>query len=203
MTTAPVPITTWNTYLLDQLEWHWHHQLRPRLDGLTDDEYFWEPTPTAWGVRPRGTSSAPVAAGSGTHTIDFAFPQPEPPPVTTIGWRIGHVLVVLAERVHSHFGGPPASYATWEYAATAAEALGQLDEQHAAWVAGVRALGEDGLARPCGPAEGPFADEPLAVLVLHINRELIHHGAEICLLRDLYRDLVPNPTEIQTQTEEH
>ena len=23
-------------------------------------------------------------------------------------------------------------------------------------------------------------------LVLHINRELIHHGAEICLLRDLY-----------------
>jgi hypothetical protein len=24
-------------------------------------------------------------------------------------------------------------------------------------------------------------------LVLHINKELIHHGAEICLLRDLYR----------------
>jgi hypothetical protein len=24
-------------------------------------------------------------------------------------------------------------------------------------------------------------------LVLHINREMIHHGAEIALLRDLYR----------------
>ena len=24
------------------------------------------------------------------------------------------------------------------------------------------------------------------MLVLHINRELIHHGAEIALLRDLY-----------------
>ncbi len=24
-------------------------------------------------------------------------------------------------------------------------------------------------------------------IVLHVNRELIHHGAEICLLRDLYR----------------
>jgi hypothetical protein len=24
-------------------------------------------------------------------------------------------------------------------------------------------------------------------LVLHISKELIHHGAEICLLRDLYR----------------
>jgi len=27
---------------------------------------------------------------------------------------------------------------------------------------------------------------PPADLVLHINRELILHGAEICLLRDLY-----------------
>ena len=26
----------------------------------------------------------------------------------------------------------------------------------------------------------------MADLVLHISRELIHHGAEICLLRDLY-----------------
>jgi hypothetical protein len=27
----------------------------------------------------------------------------------------------------------------------------------------------------------------MAELVLHINREALHHGAEICLLRDLYR----------------
>jgi hypothetical protein len=27
----------------------------------------------------------------------------------------------------------------------------------------------------------------MAALVLHINREAIHHGAEIALLRDLYR----------------
>jgi hypothetical protein len=27
----------------------------------------------------------------------------------------------------------------------------------------------------------------MAALVLHINRETIHHGAEIMLLRDLYR----------------
>jgi hypothetical protein len=33
----------WNAGLVNQLEWHWQHQLRPRLDGLTDDEYFWQP----------------------------------------------------------------------------------------------------------------------------------------------------------------
>jgi hypothetical protein len=27
----------------------------------------------------------------------------------------------------------------------------------------------------------------MAELVLHINREAIHHGAEVLLLRDLYR----------------
>ena len=48
------------------------------------------------------------------------------------------------------------------------------------------ALGEEGLLRPCGEAEGPYADLPMAALVLHIHREVIHHGAEICLLRDLY-----------------
>ena len=47
-------------------------------------------------------------------------------------------------------------------------------------------LGDEALAAPCGPAEGPFAEYPMAGLVLHINREAIHHGAEIALLRDLY-----------------
>ena len=51
----------------------------------------------------------------------------------------------------------------------------------------MRGLGEDGLARPCGPAEGPYAEASMAELVLHIHREAIHHGAEIALLRDLYR----------------
>jgi hypothetical protein len=40
---------------------------------------------------------------------------------------------------------------------------------------------------PTGPTEGPYADAPVAQLVLHINREVLHHGAELALLRDLYR----------------
>ena len=47
-------------------------------------------------------------------------------------------------------------------------------------------FGADGLAQPSGPAAGPYAASPMAALVLHINREVIHHGAEIALLRDLY-----------------
>ncbi|WP_020540873.1 DinB family protein [Nonomuraea coxensis] len=177
----------WNPLLRDQIAWHWTEQLRPRLDGLSDEEYFWEPAPGSWNVRPRGTGTAPIQGGAGAMTIDFAFPPPEPPPFTTIAWRLGHVIVgVLAVRNAAHFGRAATDYHSYEYAATAAEALAQLDEEYARWTAGVEALGEDGLARPCGEAEGEWAAHPMAELVLHINRELIHHLAEVCLLRDLY-----------------
>ena len=178
----------WTFQLYEQLDWQWREHMRPRWDGLTDEEYFWEPVPGMWNVRPRGTSKAPIAAGSGDFTCDYAWPEPDPPPVTTIAWRLAHLSMgVFGTRVASHFGGPPVHWETFEYAGTAAGALAQLDEAYAAWTAGVRGLGAEGLARPCGPAEGPYAEIPMAGLVLHINREAIHHGAEIALLRDLYR----------------
>jgi hypothetical protein len=162
------------TELTDQLEFHWTQLLRPRLAGLRDDEYFWQPVPDCWTVHRDGG-------------IDFAYPPPRPEPFTTIAWRLAHVIVgVFATRNHSHFGGPPASYESWTYATDAATALDQLDEQYATWMAGVRGLDGEGLARPCGPAEGPYGDRPMITLVLHIHREVIHHGAEIACIRDLY-----------------
>lgn len=178
----------WTTLIVDQLDWHWQEQLRPRLAGLTDEEYFWEPAGAGWSVRPRGTSSAPMAVGSGDFTIDFALPTPDPPPVTSIAWRLGHVIVgVFGVRSAAHFGGPEVSYQSFAYAGNADAALAQLDRSYADWSAGVRGLDAAALARPVGPAEGPWAEHPLGELVLHINREAIHHGAEIALLRDLYR----------------
>jgi hypothetical protein len=162
------------TQLADQLDYHWTNQLRPRLQGLTDDEYFWQPVPDCWTVHPDGA-------------IDFIYPEPQPAPFTAIAWRLAHVIVgVFAMRNHSHFGGPPADYESWRYATDAATALRQLDEQYRTWIEGVRALSDDDLYRRCGPAEGPYADYPFIALVLHINREAIHHGAEIACIRDLY-----------------
>ena len=187
MDTDRLTAIDWNTELIDQLDVHWRHQLRPRLDGLTDAEYFWQPVPGCWTLSRRGESKAPISAGAGEFTMDYAMPPTDPAPVTTIAWRLAHIIVGLfALRTATHFAGPPADYMTWEYAGTAAEALRQLDEQHIAWITGVRSLGASELANPAGPAEGSFADSPFAELVLHINREVIHHGAEIALLRDLY-----------------
>lgn len=171
MTTTTAHLTT---QLADQVDWHWHHQLRPRLEGLTDDEYFWQPVPDCWTVHR-------------DDEVDFAYPPPQPEPVTTIAWRLAHVIVgVLAVRSCTHFDGPPADYESWTYATDAQTALRQLDDAYATWISGVRTLTAADLATPIGPAEGPWADKPMLELVLHINREVIHHGAEIALLRDLY-----------------
>ena len=140
--------TDWNRILLHQWQWHWEHQLRPRLGGLTDDEYFWSPAPDAWSVRPRGRSTAPIQAGAGDFTIDYAFPPPDPAPFTTIAWRLGHVIVgVLAMRNAAHFGAPAASYDTWQYAGDAATALAQLARSSTPGYAGYATSAR----RPCSP----------------------------------------------------
>ena len=130
-----------------------------------------------------------MAAGGGDLVADFEFPEPDPAPVTTIAWRLGHVIVgVFGARNAAHFGGPPMDYRPPRTAPRRRDRARPARR-------GVRRLGQ-GRARasttrrwagPVGPAEGPFAEHPYAALVLHINREVIHHGAEILLLRDLYR----------------
>jgi hypothetical protein len=182
------PTRGWNEVLRDQLDFHYRQHFRPRLAGLTDEEYLWEPVPGCWSIRPSGTSTSPAPIGTGALRRDDAPDEPDPPPVTTIAWRIAHMTVeCLSMRTMNHFGVQNAHWETWEYTDHDDRALDQLDTAYDAWSAGVEALGEDGLARPVGAHEGPWAEFPYADLVLHINRELIHHGAEVCLLRDLYR----------------
>ena len=173
------------TELDKQLSWHWEYQLWPRWQGLTDDEYLWEPVAGAWSVRPAGDAASPAPMGSGSARIDWARPVPDPAPVTTIAWRVGHILVgIYGDRNARYFGGPPTSYPDYDYPLTADDALDRLDQGYRTWIAGVRGLTAADLAQNC--REPGFESDSMMALILHINRELIHHGAEISLLRDLY-----------------
>jgi len=101
----------WTHQLAEQLDRHWHRQLRPRCDGLTDAEYFWEPVANTWNIRPRGLGRAALAFGGGEFVIEYADPEPRPAPVTTIAWRLAHLIVgVFGSRVAEQFGGPPVDY---------------------------------------------------------------------------------------------
>lgn len=178
--------------LAQQVRWHWEHHLSDRLEGMSDAEYHWEPARGAWGLRQRGMRGpeypGAIQVGSGAWLVDFAQPEPSPPPVTTIAWRMAHVLVgVLGARMAGHFGGPAVDYSTYGYPGTAEEAYARLGAAVGAWCDAVDTLGPAELGESVGEAEGPWAEHPMLELVLHINREVIHHGAEMCLLRDLYR----------------
>jgi hypothetical protein len=189
----------WNHLLTEQLALHWRAQLRPRLDGLTDEEYFWEPAADCWSIRPRALVRTPRYYGEGAYVYEFdPARRSGPGPITTIAWRIAHISMgCFGVRNAGLFGGPgSADHDTfcreYAFAGTAEQALAQLDAAYAHWIESVRALGQEGLARPCGPAEGRSAQDPFAALVLHIHREVLHHGAEIALLRDLHLHGTPH-----------
>jgi hypothetical protein len=171
---------SWNAALLDQLTFAWDYQFLPRLEGLTTTEYRWEPVSGCWSVRPN--------LDGGAWQQEIVYPDPTPSPFTTIAWRIAHITTVFGQRASNHFGDGTFDLRTVPWTGEASDALVLMTAEYDRWCEGVRALGEDGLFRPCGPAEGPFADAPFRDLVLHIHREFIHHAAEVMLLRDLYRD---------------
>ena len=180
----------WKAEAIEQLKWHWENQLRPRFNGLTDDEYFWEPVPGCWTIHHRDEKRTPMQVGKGEMVFDFEIPEPDPPPITTIAWRLGHIgSSIFLVRAENHFGSgfPEPWWDHVEWPATARDALDFVDDGYARWMKGISSLDDAAIAKPVGPVEGPYKDSPMAGLILHINREVIHHGAEVALLRDLYR----------------
>jgi hypothetical protein len=177
----------WNGIVVGQLQFYWSTIFRPRLEGLTDEEYFWEPVEGCWNLR---------LGDDGEYHLDGELPEPTPPPVTTIAWRMVHIGVGFAAKAGAFFGDSnvPADASMFDprripshLPGSAAEGVAFLDRVHAWWTDGVAVLSDEEMATSLGPRGAYFANDPMAALVAHINRETMHHGAEIALLRDLYR----------------
>ncbi|MFC6160397.1 DinB family protein [Kribbella jiaozuonensis] len=171
-------MTTLSQDLLDLSDFAWQ-RLRDRVEGLTDDEYLWEPFEGCWSIRK--TETGYVADGS-----PFA---PEPAPFTTLAWRITHIVDILQEdRTATWFGHQPlAEDGQPPVPASAADALAALDHAYAVWRGRLAALSPEDLARPMGEVAGPYAEHAGSSFALHILDELIHHGAEVGTVRDFYR----------------
>ncbi|WP_427893004.1 DinB family protein [Kribbella sp. GL6] len=169
-------MTTLSQNLLDLSDFAWQ-RLRQRVEGLTDDEYFWEPFDGCWSVRK--TAEGYVADGSRL--------PPAPAPFTTVAWRITHLVDILqAERTATWFGHT-ATEEPPPVPGSASEALAALDRAYEIWRGRLAALSQDDLDRAMGPIAGPYGDNDGTSFALHIIDELIHHGAEVGTVRDFYR----------------
>src|SRR5262249_62189628 len=102
--------------------------------------------------------------------------------------RLCPIPSTLTLRVNPHFADRSLTMAAIEWPGTAADGLAFAEQAYADWCTGLDGLDEVALERrsqgPPGTLDGQF---PFADVILHVNRELIQHGAEIALLRDLYR----------------
>ncbi|GAA4596381.1 DinB family protein [Planotetraspora phitsanulokensis] len=163
------------------------------VEPMTDDEYFWEPVPGCWSVRRRSSGPGPGATlltGTGDWGRDAApAPHPEPPPFTTIAWRLSHLSELLAMRADHTNGSHAMTREEYPVAADAATAVAALDAGAEAWRSALLAA-DDRALDTVGHSTYPYGSDPenpFIDIVWWVNQELLHHGAEIALLRDLYR----------------
>ncbi|HUN37125.1 MAG TPA: DinB family protein [Trebonia sp.] len=166
--------------LITTFDYTWT-RLTSRLAGLTDEEYFWEPVAGCWSLRPGddGRWRLDGRGGGGQ--------APDPVPVTTIAWRLGHLGGLAVGGIGSRrFGDGTLTWKTISFPHRAIEVPGFLDQHYRAWRAGLSGLEPGEWTARLGPAWGPYAESSTTDLALHVLDEVIHHGGEVGLLRDLY-----------------
>jgi hypothetical protein len=162
-------------------------RIRPRLTGTTDDEYWWEPVADCWSLRPDGDG---VLRADGAR-----FPDRHP--FTTLAWRLWHLIGCYGSTRNGTWLGldpGPGGFGGLDPAPpTADAALEVLDAAYAQWATLLRTITDEQLAEKLGPIGGEYADSTKAGFVLHQIDEVIHHGAEVALMRDLHRDTFHRP----------
>jgi hypothetical protein len=165
---------------------------------MTDHEYLWEPVPGCWTVRRRSDGPGPGAAvltGTGDWGRDAApAPHPSPPPFTTIAWRLSHLSELLTLRADHTVGSHALTRDDYPVSADAAGAVAAFGSGAAAWREALLDA-DDTALDTVGHSTYPYGsdpEDPFLETVWWVNQELLHHGAEIALLRDLYRAQQPH-----------
>jgi hypothetical protein len=164
-----------------------------KVEPMTDEEYRWEPVPGAWSVRRQADGPAPRATrlvGAGEWGRDGYFgDEPQPPPVTTIAWRLSHLSEMLAMRADYTVGSRSLTKDGYRAHGDALGAIGAFVTATEAW-RGVLTHSDEAALDTVGYSAYPHgsdAADAFIDIVWWVNQEVLHHGAEIALLRDLYR----------------
>ena len=146
---------------------------------MTDDEYRWEPVAGCWNVRPSGGSPS-------GWTVDYPDVPPDPPPFTTIAWRLLHISDGNTVYWEHAFGAARRGFRDLVPHGDAAGAVTYLEESQRPVTAALAGMDDERLdeQRPTHLGTVWPAKQVFTVLI----DEQVHHGAEVALLRDLYRD---------------
>jgi hypothetical protein len=164
-------------------------RLLDRLQGMTNAEYLWEPVLGCWNIRPRERTQATHSYGGGPWVIELTRPAPEPAPFPTLAWRLCHLDSGMRMRADYTNGTHAMGWNDYVVPGSAADGIASLTAACDAWqgaLAGTTDADLDRVGR-CAFPYGLDPTLPFSQTVWWVNQELLHHGAEIALLRDLYR----------------
>ena len=162
-----------------------------RIDGLTADEHLWEPYPNMWSVRRRSEARTPDAFGPGEWVIDHdrSINPFAAGPLTTIAWRLAHLCSGFAGRWEWTFGSRSIEPKMMiDFSSDPEVALWSLWQSVDRWAASLETLTDDQLD-VAGYGQYPYGldpEIPFIGIIRWTNRELIHHLAEVALLRDMH-----------------
>ena len=115
--------------------------------------------------------------------------SPGPGPLTTIAWRMCHIGDFLRQERNWRWLGREPEHLDRDirHPLTALGGIAFVDASWVAWQRLVSSLAPAELWEPIGAIGGPYGSSERIGFVIHIMDELIHHAAEVGVIRDLYR----------------
>lgn len=122
----------------------------------------------------------------GLDDVEWAWTPSAEQPKISIRWRLSHIVETLTETRNWLWLGveEPAGGLT-TLPRSAAEAWAQAESAYL-MLRSVLSSPQLHLDAEIGAAAGPYATSTRRSFLLHLTDELVHHGAEAALLRDLY-----------------
>ena len=158
--------------------------LRRVLDGVSAEEFFWEPVGGCWTVHRRSQDRGVSVDGSGEWVLDHVPSQPAPAPFTTMAWRTVHIAGMNYLYWDYAFGSASLTF-DLELPGDVAEATDWLFASHQPLMDELAAITDADLDRIVPVNSGE--QWPMHRVFATVINEQVHHGAEISMLRDLYR----------------
>jgi hypothetical protein len=191
--------------LLEMMRFIEMFTLQRAWNGLTDDEFLWEPTDDTWSVHPvtEHRTATPFITGSfaadfDVGVVEAAIAGTAVEPLTSIAWLFWHVGSQPGRAAEfDFFGGAHRAESGWTSPYIAAhpiftsadDAVTAMRHGWRALDAALRAATDEQLERPTRfwgyGAPGPMGTG--AQIVGSILNEVSHHATQVGVLRDLYR----------------
>ena len=150
-------------------------RLLDRLDGITDDEFFWKPVPDAWTIyqdRP------------GHWTYNYEIPDPDPAPMTTIAWQVVHLVTTRFMYHEWAYGTAKLTFPELTIPHDVKRAMQDLEAGYEALKADLEIETEDGLDQPRKTNWGDMWPA-WRIFTAMTDHDALHTGT-IGALRDLY-----------------